>query len=139
MSSHRCVPARLWVVPSQMQYSRLGAAELEVGPGTRCRKPAVPKAKGASLAKFGTRPRNAVCAGKCPTALTFGTILAVWTTKVIRAATSLDASGNARHCAVDLALFLIWRMADSACGQAQGLTKGRGQGAKGWKAGWRFG
>ena len=32
----------------------------------------------------------------------------------------------------------ICEMSD-ICGQAQGLTKGGGQGAKGWKAGWRFG
>jgi hypothetical protein len=30
-------------------------------------------------------------------------------------------------------------MNEEDCGQAQGLTKGGGQGAKGWKAGWRFG
>jgi hypothetical protein len=59
---------------------------------------------------------KAVRARRCPTAFTLGTILAVWTTKAINAAPNLDGNGKAKLCFVDLALFLMMRIAASACG-----------------------
>jgi hypothetical protein len=59
---------------------------------------------------------KAVRAGRCPTAFTLGTTLAVWTTKAINAAANLDGNGKAKLCFVDLALFLMMRIAASACG-----------------------
>jgi hypothetical protein len=76
---------------------------LEKSSGPKCEWGITSKVNANGASRM--RPRKAVCAGKCPGALTLGTMFAVWTTKLINAAPNFAGRGKARLIFVDLAFF----------------------------------